>query len=313
MRMVAILLIGIVSATRSWAGEVAPPVTALAIAPDAHVAVAGSQAGLQLYSWPDLQPTRKLATQLEHINDLAFSPDGTLLAVGGGVPSESGTLEIYRWPNGELLRSTRLNNDLICAVAWRADSAVVATASADRQVQLSDVTSGTILHVLAGHSRGVLAVAFLGDRPEIATAGIDESLRVWDGQTGKLQRTLPNHIGAVQDLALRPATGTAPPMLSSIGADRTVRLWQPTLGRLMRFVRLKSTPQAVAWNSDGTALIAVCSDGCVRVIEPETVTVVQELPAIDGIAYSLAVGADGSVLVGGRNGQLRRVALQTKD
>lgn len=314
MRVAAILFaIGWWSVCSAAAGVVAPPVTAVAIAPGGKEIVAGSQAGLKLFSWPDLQPVRTLATLLDQIDDVAFSPDGTLLAVGGGTPSESGTLEVFRWPSGELVHRTRLHDDLICAVAWRPDSGLVATAGADRQVQLSDPSSGKSVRVLQGHSRGVQALAFLGSGSEIATAGIDESLRVWEGQTGKLERTLPNHIGPVNDLALRPSTGGGPPMLSSIGADRTVRLWQPTLGRLMRFVRLKSMPQAVDWTPDGAALVVACQDGCVRVIDPDTVAVLEEIPAISGIAYSLAVAADETVVVGGQNGSIQRVKLQTRN
>ncbi|MCP4816985.1 MAG: hypothetical protein GY888_31100, partial [Planctomycetaceae bacterium] len=50
--------------------------------------------------------------------------------------------------------------------------------------------------------------------------------------------------------------------------------------------------------------------GRVRVIDPETVKVMQELPAVEGWAYSLAVHpSDGSLVVGGQNGQLRRVIM----
>ncbi|MCP3694450.1 MAG: hypothetical protein GY917_19770 [Planctomycetaceae bacterium] len=56
--------------------------------------------------------------------------------------------------------------------------------------------------------------------------------------------------------------------------------------------------------------MASCTDGQVRVIDPETVKVMHELPAVEGWAYSLAVHpTDGSLLVGGQNGQLRRVIM----
>jgi hypothetical protein len=45
------------------------------------------------------------------------------------------------------------------------------------------------------------------------------------------------------------------------------------------------------------------------VIDPDTMDVVREARAIDGLAYSLAVGPDGSALVGGQDGQLSRVVL----
>src|SRR5262245_58146930 len=63
----------------------APPITALAIAPDGNSALAGSQAGLRQVSWPDLAELGRLKegtpkTALPHVHDLAFSPRGDLLA-----------------------------------------------------------------------------------------------------------------------------------------------------------------------------------------------------------------------------------------
>ena len=57
------------------------PVTAMAFAPDGESLVAGSQAGLVVYSWPELAKRKTLSSKLLTIHDLAFSPDGQTLAV----------------------------------------------------------------------------------------------------------------------------------------------------------------------------------------------------------------------------------------
>jgi WD40 repeat protein len=289
----------------------APPLTALAFTPDGKAVVVGSQAGLEVRTWPELKPSRTLATELAHVHDLAFAPDGKTLAAAGGTPAYRGTVELYRWPDGKLLHRASPHRDLIYAVAWRSDAAVFATASMDRTVGLHEAASAKTIRVLEGHSRGVLAAVFLPGDAELVTAGIDESLRVWDVSSDKLLRTLPNHTRPVCDLKLRPGgDGEGPPVLASVSDDRTVRLWQPTIGRLMRFVRLESAPRAVAWTADGRTLLVACKDGRLRVIDPDTVEVVQDLPALDGVAYCLVVAPDGSVLVGGENGQLRRLVVK---
>jgi WD40 repeat protein len=288
----------------------APPVTALAFTPDGKAVVVGSQAGLEVRTWPELQTARTLATELAHVHDLAFAPDGKTLAAVGGTPARSGVVELYHWPDGKLLRRTAPHRDLVYAVDWRADSAVFATGSDDRSVALHDAATGKTLHVLEGHSRGVLGVAFLPGDAGLVTGGIDESVRLWDAGDAKLLRTFPNHTRPVHDLAPRPGGGDGPPLVVSIGEDRTVRLWQPTVGRLMRFVRLESVPLAVAWTADGRRLLTACQDGRLRVVDPDTVEVTEELPAIDGVAHCLAAAPDGSVLVGGQGGQLRRVVVK---
>ncbi|MEX2142557.1 MAG: hypothetical protein WD894_25105 [Pirellulales bacterium] len=285
-----------------------PPVTALAVAPDGKALFVGSQAGLEVRSWPDLASIRTLPTELAHVHDLAFSPDGELLAASGGEPAERGAVEVYRWPSLELAYRRASHKDVIYAVAWRGDSAVFATAAADAGVAVHDAATGEVMHRLAGHSRAVLTVCYLAEGERLVTAGADETLRLWDGH-GDLLRTLTNHTQAVNHMALRPISKSQPQsMLASASDDRTVRFWQPAIGRLVRFVRLENVPQAIAWSADGATLLAACSDGRLRVIDAETAEQREDREVIDGVAYTIASAPDGSLAVGGANGQVRRLA-----
>lgn len=294
--------------------RIRPPITAVAIDEKNLVAIIGSQAGLIVHAWPDLDRVRPLPTKLDHIHDIAISPDGTLLAAAGGSPAESGAIELFRWPTGELWKSIADHRDLVQALAWRDDSEQFATASADKSVRVYERTTANCLHILEGHSRAVMAVEYLSGKMGLVTAGVDESLRFWelesgDGRVDSPRRTFTNHTRAVYDLAKLPAAGSGPPIVASIGEDHTVRLWQPTVGRMMRFVKLTSVPLAVCWTSDGRLLLASCKDGHIRTIDPDTVAVVAEQQAFAGPAYSLAVANNGDILAGGVIGSLRRLAL----
>jgi WD40 repeat protein len=284
-----------------------PPITAIAFAPDNKHVLTGSQAGVHVRTWPDLKPHRSIKTELANVHDLAFSPDGKVLAVAGGSPAEKGIVELFQWPVGKLLHRLSPHKDVIHAVAWSSDSATMATASADQTVRIHDAKTGKSTRLLEGHSRGVLAVAFLPGDAQLVSAGGDETLRVWDIKTGKAERILSNHTRPVNGLALRPSNRDGPPVLASISDDRTVRLWQPTLGRMMRFARVPSAPRALTWTADGSALLVAGKDGKLRAIDPETVEVRESKSRIDGIAYSLALAADGSILLGGTDGQLIRL------
>ena len=144
------------------------------------------------------------------------------------------------------------------------------------------------------------------------SAGLDQSVRVWDVSTGRIIRTLDNHTRPVNDIALRPGGDPdALPMLVSVGEDRSVRLWQPTIGRMVRFARLKSAvPLAVVWSIDGGRIIVSCTDGAVRIINPDTTAHEQTLPAIEGWAYSLAIHPGGrEIVVAGQHGAIKRIEL----
>jgi WD40 repeat protein len=283
-----------------------PPITSVAFTRDGRSAVACSQAGLHVYSWPGLDLQQKVKTTASNLHDLAFSPSGDWLAAAGGLPAEEGTVEIFSWEDRKSIRILSQHKDSVMSVAWLDDS-TIASASLDHRIVLWNAQTGSAILQFDGHSRGVSSLCFLSDAKTLISAGIDQSLRVWNLDSGKLVRSLDHHTLPVSDIALRP--GDKPlPMVASVGEDRTVRLWQPTIGRMVRSVKLSSIPLEVAWLSDGSRAVVSCADGHARLVDPDSAEVTRDIPVLDGWAYSLAVHpTDGSVLVGGSGGQLRRV------
>jgi WD40 repeat protein len=289
----------------------APPITAIAVTPDGNSVVTGSQVGVEIRSLPDLHVVDALKTEMHNVHDLAYSPDGRMLAVGGGIPGKRGVVELYSWPERKLLRGGRPHRDCIHRIAWRSDSQSLLTASADKTVGVIQADSAKLIRLLEGHSRGVLAIAYLPGDSEIISAGIDETIRIWNAKTGEPIRTLTNHTRAVLDLAVRPITDEHTTFhMVTAGEDRTVRLWDPNIGRLIRFARLDAVPLAVAWTRNARQILVACKDGRLLTLDPETMKVVDNRPCINGIAYCLSASADGGVLVGGQDGQVQRLNLK---
>ena len=285
-----------------------PPVTAVAFAPNAKTVVACSQAGVRVYSWPELKHQATFRAAAVNLHDIAFSPSGNRLAVGGGTPTEDGSVELFSWPAGKSLKVLGGQSNLVMGLAWLSDSSLAA-ASLDHSVTLWNTRTGARQRRLEGHSRGVCSLCFLPKEKILVSTGVDRSLRVWKPGSGRLIHSLNIHTRRVHNLALRPG-GEGLPMVASVSDDRSVRLWQPTIGRMVRFARLKSRPLDAEWLPDGSRVVVSCSDGHVRMVDPLTVQVTRDIPALEGWAYSLAVHpTDGSVLVAGQGGQLRRRML----
>lgn len=310
--LLSALLLGTLP-TRSPAGETAtataPPITAAVFTPDGMRVVVGSQAGIEVRSWPELKLVRKLQTTLPNVHDLAFSTSGKQLLAAGGAPGEAGIVEWYAADGQKPTRREQVNDDLIYSVCSSADQRVAA-GGGDALVQIFDA-SGKLERTLAGHSHPVLATVFLPDGKTLVSAGVDQTLRVWDVASGETKRTLAIHTAAVLGLAVRPSAEPLPrPYLASISRDRSVRLWQPTIGRMVRFARLVQVPLSLAWTPDGKQMVVGCDDGHLRVVDPDTVKVVAEYPALSGWVHTLAAHPTRrEVLAGGTGGALKRVVL----
>ena len=297
----------IVAATVSlFASAAEPPITAIAFAPSGESVAAISQSGLHEFSWPELKLTRTIEISLPNLHAVAFSPDGKQIAVGGGYPSEGGTVAVLSWPEGNLVKSLDDHKDSVRSVVWLGNSRLVSS-GIDRTIKLWDIDAGKLVSTISGHSRSVDAVCLLRDGKTLVSTGVDQSVRVWDLESATSVRSLNQHTGNVLDLALRPASDELP-MVASCAADRTIRFWQPTIGRMVRYVRLDSEPLSIAWLNDGNCVAAACNDGRVRFVDVEELKVLSDRPAIDGWAYAVAAHpSDGSIAVAGSNGKIRRI------
>jgi WD40 repeat protein len=285
----------------------APPITAMAVTPDGTQLLVGSQSGIELHSLPDLASVGRIKSELQHVHDLQFSPDGTRLLVCGGSPAEEGAVEVLQWPDQNRLRSVALHSDVVYRTGWSPDGMRFVSASGDGICQIVDATSGQRIASYSGHSRAVLAATFLPDGIAVASAGVDQTIRLWNSANGDHIRTLDNHVGTVNAIAVGPLVDGMKPgvatMLASISEDRTVRLWQPEIGRMTRFAKLSSIPRSMVWTADGKQLIVGCNDGKIRSVDVVTVGVLNEQDSKVGrIHETVTFSLSQWVCVGGKLG-----------
>ena len=277
------------------AADVPTPVTAVVVDPTDGALIYADQNGLS---------DSRFVSELSQIHDLQFSPDGSRLAVAGGVSGEQGQLEVFDTSKPQTNRTLFFDGslDVVYAVAWSPDGRYLGAASLDGTAQVIDTRSGKAVARLAGHSRGVTAIAFIEDTV-LVTGSLDESLRVWkldvrDESGCRLLRTLSNHTGAVTGIAVRPAEPNSSrsaglPMIASVSEDRTMRLWQPTIGRMVRFVRLDSVPVCATWLPDGSQVVIGGRDGSLRQVDPDSVEVLHFDRLCRSPVMSVAVTRDG--------------------
>ncbi|MFO0906245.1 MAG: hypothetical protein U0939_24775 [Pirellulales bacterium] len=292
-----------------------PPVTALVLHPRGDLLIAGSQSGLQFYTWPELRPQQRQTTSVLQMHDLAIDAGGQRLLVAGGEPAQSGRIELLDLQQREPNRTVRLGDDVVYRVRWAAQDRLIVAAGGDGMCRVVNAADFTERLAYRGHSRAVLALTLLsaaagdiqGDdstRLQCLTGGVDMTLRLWNSHTGITARTLENHVAPINDAALRPQSkSTVLDWVASISEDRTVRLWQPAIGRLVRFARLPSPPRALAWSHDGERLYVACNDGEVRELSFESLEVLRRFPGRVGRPHALLVDSQRAQLaVAGQHG-----------
>jgi len=146
------------------------------------LAAGGADRLVRIFDVANWQLVRKLEHP-ETVFRLAFQPNGHLLAVAIGGPSERG-IWIWNAENGQRVRTLGGMKEPVLDVAWSADGKLLAAAVADGTVRLYDA-NGNLRATFQGHSDWVNAVAFHPDGMRLASASSDGTVRLWhaDGRS----------------------------------------------------------------------------------------------------------------------------------
>lgn len=199
----------------------------------------------------------------DRVLSLAFSPDGTLLAAGGGEASRTGELTLWNPADGTLVRQfPDAHSDTVYGLEFSADGRLLASASADKFVKVFDVAAGTFVRAFEGHTHHVMDVSWKSDRTTLVSAGADNAIKVWNVETGEQARTISTYTRQVTSLQY---VGLQDMILSSSG-DKRVFFHNPSNGGAAReFPGNADYVYRAAATSDGTLVVSGGEDGSVRV------------------------------------------------
>lgn len=157
------------------------------------------------------------------------------------------------------VRTLKGHTEWVMSVAFSPTGQILASGSADKQVKLWDVQTGTLLRTLTS-KYVVFAVAFSPDGKILATGGGSHPTNVgeiilWDTQTWTLTKSLAGHTDKVYSVAFSPDGKT----LASGSQDKTVKLWDVQTGASKRtLVGCTDTVSSVAFSPDSKILASSC-------------------------------------------------------
>ncbi len=111
---------------------------------------------------------------------MAFSPDGTLLAIG----EENGVIDLRYVEGGKPVGSDlKGHTDQITGLSFSPDGKVLASSSRDRTIRIWNIAQpGTLPVELDGHASWVSGVAFSPDGRTLVSTSLDGTTRLWDSR-----------------------------------------------------------------------------------------------------------------------------------
>ncbi|MFO0904163.1 MAG: c-type cytochrome domain-containing protein [Pirellulales bacterium] len=199
----------------------------------------------------------------DRVTALDFSPDGKVLATGGGEPSRSGEVKFWNVENGELISALKdPHSDTVFGLEFSPDGKIIASCGADRFVKLHQVADGKFVRSFEGHTHHVLGVSWRADGRVLASCGADTAIKVWDVRTGDQQRTIQGFGKEVTSIRFVADTDN---VVASSG-DKTVQLKNSANGgNAANLGGAGDYMYSAAATGDGKLIIGGGQDSVVRV------------------------------------------------
>ena len=267
------------------------------------------------------------------IQEVAFSPDGSLLAVASSfgiwlydaatsrelallLGHTSDVYSVSFSPDGSTLASGSRDNKVklwdvatrrniatltghrhwVNLVAFSPDGSTLASGSWDNTVKLWDVATRRNVATLTGHRDGVLSVSFSPDGSTLASGSGDNTVKLWDVATRRNIATLEGHSGSVGSVSFSPDGST----LASGSRDNTVKLWDVATRRNTATLRgHRGWVRSVSFSPDGSTLASGSRDNTVKLWDVATRQNTATLEGHTSEVYSVSFSPDGSTLASG--------------
>ncbi|KAL4901942.1 hypothetical protein BDW74DRAFT_169895 [Aspergillus multicolor] len=152
-------------------------VTAVA-AQGSVAAIGGEDSTVQIcdISGSSLTPQRDFKASRDVVSALAFSPDGSNLAIG----DSRGRVLVYKVSDGSLVNDRwTAHTSRITSISWNANGAHIVSGGLDTNIFVWSLTNpGDWLQVSNAHKEGVNGVAWIAGGSKVASAGADAAVKL---------------------------------------------------------------------------------------------------------------------------------------
>lgn len=209
------------------------------------------------------------------------------------------------------------HSDMVLSLAFSRNGETLASASADRTVNLWDVQTGRVKQTMRGHTSSVWSVAMSPDGKMLASGSLDGTFRLWDTQNGRLLRTIA-HPGSVSTVSFAPngkliaSGGVVEVGKSDRGVGGVVNLWDVQTGKQVRTLKLPHSAKSVTFSPNSQLLFVGMLAATVKLWDVQTGKVVSTFTGYqrkDGRVQGgpVTLSSDGKAVAGTGSGTVKRL------
>lgn len=236
--------------------------------------------------------SKTLQGHFRSVKSVAFSPDGKML-VSGGLDQTVRLWDI----NDSLFTKPLRHSGGIRSVEFSPDGTILVsgTHDKDKNINLWQVSNGTLIKTLKGDSREVNSVAFSPDGTILASGGWD-NIKLWRISDGTLINILEDHSRSIISVAFSP-DGT---ILASGGSnDKIIKLWQVKDGTIIRTIQGDGVGNRVAFSPEGTLLASGGKDKTIKIWQIKDGILMNTFQGHTDAICSVTFSPDGKILASG--------------
>jgi WD40 repeat protein len=227
-----------------------------------------------------------------HIKNIAFSPDGKLLAAG----DDDRKVKLWEIPSGKLLHTLNTGKYITDKVSFSPNGKYLASALSvsDKFLKIWEIPSGKSLLFFRAHKRGssntiCIDIAFSPDGKLLASGADDKKVKLWEIPSGKLLHTLNGHENYVDKVAFSPDGK----FLASCSHD--TKLWEVSSGKLKATLTERTGVVNISFSPDGKILASACR-GNVSLWQIPSGKLLRLLKCMEWTVRSIAFSPDGKFL-----------------
>jgi WD40 repeat protein/serine/threonine protein kinase len=236
------------------------PIRQVVFSPDGNLIAIVSEKHAHLWNTKTLEPLRQPFTHPQQIYAVAFSPDSSLILIGGS----DRTAQMWDVAKGECYGPALVHSDAVLAAAFSPKGKYLVTGCADGNALLWDAQAGKLLGPNFPHEDEVNAVAFSPDGRFILTGSSDSTARLWDATSGRPLSPPLQHKGEVNQVAFSPDGRLA----ATASSDWTARIWDVATGKpIGPPLQHQRAVTQVAFSPDGKLVLTGSDDGTARIWE----------------------------------------------